>query len=118
MVMLVYKGGGLTRSFYGVSGTCYRFGGKARQFGWVKEEDVAGLLGKREGGKFVFTVDQPKAEPVKEVIVTGPVSVPIVVNVATGESIPFEDKTVAPTVAKKPAAKKAPAKKPAKKKSK
>jgi hypothetical protein len=55
MVLLTFLGSGLTRSFYGVSGICYRFGGSRRKFGYVAEEDISGLLAMKEGGEYLFT---------------------------------------------------------------
>ena len=53
------------------TGTCYRFGIKKRRFGYVAQEDVDGLLKRKEGGRYCFTIDQPKVEE-PEIIVTPP----------------------------------------------
>lgn len=55
MLLLTYQGGGLARTFYGVSGTTYRFSSTSRKLGYVAEEDVAGLLAMKENGKFLFS---------------------------------------------------------------
>jgi hypothetical protein len=60
MILLTYSGSGMARSFYGRSGTCYRFGGPRRKFGYVAEEDAHGLLQVKEGGKYLFSTDGKK----------------------------------------------------------
>jgi hypothetical protein len=62
MTLLTYLGKGLARSFYGESGTCYRFSENKRKFGYVAQEDVEGMLKLRENGKFLFAIEVPKAE--------------------------------------------------------
>ena len=59
MILLTFIGSGLPRSFYGVSGTCYRFGEKRHKFGYVAQEDVPGLLKMKEAGKYIFTTETP-----------------------------------------------------------
>lgn len=55
LVLLTYLGGGLARSFYGASGTLYRFSSTSRKTGYVAEEDVPGLLAMKEHGKHIFS---------------------------------------------------------------
>lgn len=55
MVLLTYLGSGLTRSFYGPSGTMYRFSSTSRKTGYVAEEDVAALLRMKENGQPLFS---------------------------------------------------------------
>ena len=63
MVLLTYTGKGVESSYYGASGTCYRFGAKRHKFGYVAGEDLGGLLKLKEAGKYCFTTkteDAPK----------------------------------------------------------
>lgn len=57
-VLLVFLGGGMTRSYYGKeTGTCYRFDDSKRRRGYVAEEDVPGLLAMAHNGKRLFGMD-------------------------------------------------------------
>jgi hypothetical protein len=102
LVLMTFVGGGLTRSFYGsVTGTCYRFGGSKRIYGYVAQEDVPALLKLHEGKKYLFTVDQPKVVEEPEIIVTpAPVFAEIVTPVLHDESadipqdVPLQDAPV------------------------
>lgn len=69
LVLLTYTRGGLARSYYGESGTRYRFGGLKGVYGYVAQEDVAGLLKLKENGRYLFTVDAQKA-PEQVVVAT------------------------------------------------
>jgi hypothetical protein len=55
MTLLTYQGSGLARTFYGASGTAYRFSGTSRKTGYVANEDVAGLLQLKEHGTALFS---------------------------------------------------------------
>ena len=60
MVLLTYTGSGVESSYYGTSGTCYRFGAKRHKFGYVAQEDVPGLLKLKEAGRYCFTTEAAK----------------------------------------------------------
>lgn len=58
MTIMVYIGGALAAlSFYGDSGTRYRFGGQQVR-GYVANQDVAGLLARRERGHAIFKKEE------------------------------------------------------------
>lgn len=59
MVLLIYTGKNMTRSYYGrVSGTLYRFGKGKNKYGYVAEDDIAYFLSLREGNTRIFTLQE------------------------------------------------------------
>ena len=91
LILLTYTGSGLESSYYGSgTGTCYRFGIKKRRFGYIAQEDVDGLLKRKEGGRYCFTIDQPKVEELEVTVTPAP---PVFVTITPKQNIILHDES-------------------------